>query len=136
MNEIARNLQDLYAFYGKLRLNYINKNETFILIYTEQKNERIYRHEEMNGLRKTTLKTSLIGAKCSDIRKNKRNNKTQVQVQLLCRICSSSLYENAYVYNVYQRCLCFISVQTIISFERYSFLHWMKWFELREYKWN
>ena len=31
MNKIARNLQDLYAFYGKLRLNYI-------LIYTEQKN--------------------------------------------------------------------------------------------------
>ena len=57
MNKIARNLQDLYAFYGKLRLNYINKNETFILIYTEQQNERIYRHEEMNGLRKTTLKT-------------------------------------------------------------------------------
>ena len=56
MNKIARNLQDLYVFYGKLRLNYINKDEIFILIYTEQKNERIYRHEEMNGLRKTTLK--------------------------------------------------------------------------------
>ena len=55
MNKIARNLQDLYAFYGKLRLNYINKNETFILIYTEQKNERIYRHEEMSGLHKATL---------------------------------------------------------------------------------
>ena len=60
MNKIARNLKDLYAFYGKLRLNYINKNETFILIYTEQKSERICRHEEMNGLRKTMLK-SLIG---------------------------------------------------------------------------
>ena len=57
MNKIAQNLQDLYAFYSKLRLHYINKNETFILIYTEQKNERIYRHEEMNGLCNTTLKT-------------------------------------------------------------------------------
>ena len=72
MNKIARNLQDLYAFYGKLRLNYINKNETFMLIYTEQKNERIYRHEEMNGLRKTTLKTSLIGAKCLHTKKQKK----------------------------------------------------------------
>ena len=56
MNKIARNLQALFAFYGKLRLNYINKNETFILIYKEQKNKRIYTREEMNGLRHTMVK--------------------------------------------------------------------------------
>lgn len=30
IHKIARNVQDLYAFFGKLRLIYINKNNTII----------------------------------------------------------------------------------------------------------